>query len=79
MKNFLIKIKCIRKSKSLSQTDLANKIKTSQQQLSRYENGTRQIPVDKLVEIAIALDVDLNDLIEIKQKQKIITKKMKEL
>ena len=50
-----IKIKNRRKELGLSGADLANKLKLSQQQISRYENGVNKIPINHLIDIADVL------------------------
>lgn len=50
-----IKIKNRRKELGLSGADLANKLRLSQQQISRYENGINKIPINHLIDIADVL------------------------
>jgi transcriptional regulator with XRE-family HTH domain len=57
----------IRKSKRLFQKDLAKSLNTTQAQISKYENLYEKPTLEKLVEIAICLDVTLDELIEIKK------------
>ena len=42
------RLKEIREDKDLLQKDIAKLLKTTQQQYSKYELGTRTIPLDKL-------------------------------
>ena len=79
MKKYLFNLKDIRKSKKLNQTELAKLVKTSQHQISRYENLREQPTLEKLVDIAMALDVTLDELIEIKKIHKKYSSKMKNL
>ena len=67
MKKYSFNLKTVRKSKGINQKDLANKLKTKQQVISRYELLEDSPSLERLVEIAIALDVTLDDLIEIKK------------
>ncbi|MFA7075731.1 MAG: helix-turn-helix transcriptional regulator [Candidatus Izemoplasmatales bacterium] len=67
MKKFIFNLKNIRKSKGINQSELAKLMNTNQQQISKYENSVELPGLEKLVEIAISLDVTLDDLIEIKQ------------
>ena len=67
MKKYINKIASIRKSKGLKQQDLAKILKTKQQTISKYELDKDNPSLDRLVEIAIALDVTLDELIEIKK------------
>jgi transcriptional regulator with XRE-family HTH domain len=50
------KIKCLRESRSISQTALANAVGTTKQQIYKYENGIiTNIPSDKVEAIANVL------------------------
>nr|WP_282551883.1 helix-turn-helix transcriptional regulator [Providencia rustigianii] len=51
-----------RVSKGLSGQELAGIIQLSQQQISRYELGINKLSLDKLIEIAIFLDIDINEI-----------------
>ncbi len=42
------RLKEIREDKDLKQIDIAKVLKTSQKQVSLYENGIRVIPIEKL-------------------------------
>ena len=57
------RIKTLRKSKSLSQKELAHKIIVSQKTISRYENGLVHHGIDILVQLAIALDTSTDYLL----------------
>lgn len=63
------KIKEIRVQKKLSQKELASKLKVHRVQLSRWEIGAHIPSVEKLCDIANALDVTLNDLVEYHEAQ----------
>lgn len=53
------KIKLLRKSKGLSQIELAGKIGVSFQQVQKYEKGSTRISVARLQEIADAIGVNI--------------------
>ena len=53
----LPRIKEVRKSKNLSQIQVAKKIGMEQTQYSRYERGENEIKVNVLIEICKALNV----------------------
>lgn len=53
------KIKSLRKSKGLSQIELAGKIGVSFQQVQKYEKGSTRISVARLQEIADAIGVSI--------------------
>lgn len=57
------RLKEIRKDKDLTQEDIAKVLKTSQVQYSRYETGTRTIPIEKLVQLAIYYHVSIDYLV----------------
>lgn len=58
------KIKEIRMQKGITQKELAQKLKTSQQNLAQYENGKRNPKIQTLTKIADALEVPLSSLYE---------------
>ncbi|HEC8330350.1 TPA: helix-turn-helix transcriptional regulator [Providencia rettgeri] len=51
-----------RVSKGLSGNELGSVIQLSQQQVSRYELGINKLSLDKLIEIVIFLDIDINEI-----------------
>lgn len=55
-------LKRIRKSKGLSQQELADKLNTSKQVISRYERGERDPKTDMLFKLSDALNVNPWDL-----------------
>lgn len=55
LQQLLIKL---RKSKSLTQTDVARKIGRPQSFVAKYEGGERRLDVVEFVEVARALDAD---------------------
>lgn len=54
-------VKAYRKAKGLSQMELADMIGVSYQQVQKYEKGDNRISVDRLKEIAKALDIPINE------------------
>ncbi len=61
-----LKIRDIRKEKGISQLELANKIGVSQAYITYLENGQRNIDLKMLEKIAKALDVSIEELMNIK-------------
>lgn len=55
-----IRLKDLREDKDLLQKDIANLIKTTQQQYSKYELGIRLIPIDKLEILADFYKVNID-------------------
>lgn len=51
-------IKQLRKENNVNLTDFATKIGVNKSTLSRYENGSRKIPMEDIAEIANALNVN---------------------
>lgn len=58
-----------RVSRGLSGNELGSIIRLSQQQVSRYELGINKLSLDKLIEIVIFLDIDINEITKIIAKQ----------
>lgn len=58
-----IKIKLLRQRKGMTQKELAEKLRVSQQNVSRWETGEVIPRIDKLKLIAEALECSVNDLI----------------
>lgn len=57
------KIQAIRKEKGLSQKDLAKILKIAPGTIQQYEAGKRKVTVEKLMDIAFALEVPADRLI----------------
>lgn len=55
----------IRKSKQLSQAYIAELLKTTQQQYSKYETGTQEIPVRHIIKLCEFYEVTANELLGI--------------
>lgn len=63
MNNFAENLKSLRKAKNLTQTDLAEKLFTSPQTISRWETGDGEPSLDMLTSLAEILDVSADRLI----------------
>lgn len=57
------RIQAARKSLGLSQTDLAQRVGVSYQQIQKYEAGQNRVSVTHLLHISAALDLALTDLL----------------
>lgn len=55
------KIKLFRESRGMTQSDLAEKLNTSRQSISRYETGERKANQDILFELSEVLGVNISD------------------
>ncbi|WP_353683982.1 helix-turn-helix transcriptional regulator [Thermodesulfovibrio sp. 3907-1M] len=53
-------IKKLRKAKGISQMELADRIGITYQQLQKYEKGKSKITIERLIDIAKALDVPVS-------------------
>jgi transcriptional regulator with XRE-family HTH domain len=60
-------VKECRKIKGISQIKLAEMIGVSYQQVQKYEKGTNRISVDRLKQIAKALDVPINEFFSLEK------------
>lgn len=56
-------IKRLRKSSGMSQTELARRLNISYQQVQKYENGTSELTVRRLRQVAEVLDVPVDVLL----------------
>ena len=63
MNNFAENLKNLRKAKNLTQTDLAEKLFTSPQTISRWETGDGEPSLDMLTSLAEILDVSADRLV----------------
>lgn len=50
--NYYERLKSVREDHDLTQEDIANLLKTTRQQVSKWENGTQMIGVDKYISLA---------------------------
>ncbi len=58
------KIKVARKTKGLTQKEVASSFRMTQQQYSRFENGVFELNYQQLYEICILLNITPNELFE---------------
>jgi transcriptional regulator with XRE-family HTH domain len=57
-------IRALRLSKSISQGTLGRRLGVSFQQVQKYENGTNRVGAGRLAQIAMALDVPMDALLQ---------------
>lgn len=57
-------IRRLRRERGISQTELAEKLGISFQQIQKYENGKSKISVDRIFQIVEVLDIPLYDLVD---------------
>ncbi len=70
MKQLAQQIRVLRTAKNLSQDDLAEKLYTSRQAVSKWENGEATPDIDKLVQLAEIFGVSLDYLVLGKEPEK---------
>ena len=63
------KIKELRIQKSMTQKELANILNISQQALSHYEMGDRDISLELLKKICVIFDITSDELLEIETRE----------
>jgi len=56
-------IKTLRKSKGWTQTELAQRLGTSQKVITSYETGSKKPPIRRLPDLAAIFDVTIEELI----------------
>ena len=61
--NCYSRLKDLREDHDLTQTDIANLLKTTRQQVSKWENGTQMMGVDKYVILARYYNVSVDYLL----------------
>ena len=59
------KIKILRKQKGMSQKELGIRFGVSQQMIGQYENSISEPKIETLRKIAVGLEVELSDLLEV--------------
>ena len=57
-------IRRLRRERGISQTELAEKLNISFQQVQKYENGKSKISVDRIFQIVEVLNIPLYDLVD---------------
>jgi transcriptional regulator with XRE-family HTH domain len=62
---YIKRLKEIREDKNLTQKEVANILKITQQQYSLYEKGTRNLPVDLLVKLSKLYKVSTDYILEL--------------
>ena len=55
----------LRQERGLSQSQIAQLLKTSQQYYGKYENGQRQLPISVLIKLAKYYNVSTDYILEI--------------
>lgn len=58
------RIRDLREDKDLTQTDMGKLLNVSQRAYAHYENGTRNLPVEILIEIADYHNVSVDYILE---------------
>ena len=61
--NYYSRLKDLREDHDLTQTDIANLLKTTRQQVSKWENGTQMMGVDKYIILAKYYNVSVDYLL----------------
>lgn len=68
MKTYFDRLRELREDRDLTQSDIADVLKTTQQVYSRYENGINQIPLHHLVTLCEFYGVSADYVLGIKLK-----------
>ncbi len=66
MKTYYERLRDLREDRDLTQQDIANLLKTTQQVYSRYENGTNEIPLHHLVTLCVFYGVSSDYVLGLK-------------
>ena len=61
--SYYSRLKDLREDHDLTQTDIANLLQTTRQQVSKWENGTQMMGVDKYVILARYYNVSVDYLL----------------
>ena len=61
--NYYSRLKDLREDHDLTQTDIANLLKTTRQQVSKWENGSQMMGVDKYVVLARYYNISVDYLL----------------
>lgn len=59
------KLKILRERAELTQKETASIIKTSQSYYAQYENGKRQVPFDRIIELAKYYKISIDYIAEL--------------
>lgn len=57
------RLKDVREDRDLTQTDIANLLKTTRQQISKWEIGEQMMGVDKYIKLAIYYNISVDYLL----------------
>lgn len=57
------RLKCVREDNDLTQTDIANLLKTTRQQVSKWETGVQMMGVDKYIALAKYYNISVDYLL----------------
>ena len=68
--NYFFNLRKIRRDRDITQVELAKELGVSPILITNYETGKTNPSLERLVQISIILDCDLNDLIKYKQPRK---------
>ena len=69
--DYLQKLIQLRKSKKMSQSDLAEVLGTTYQQIYKYEKGVQEIPVRRLIQISKLYNVSIDWILGISNKMEV--------
>lgn len=72
MSKLSLNLKYLRKQKSISQSDLAELLNTSQTSVAHYEKGDRQPTIDTLINISSIFNVSLDELVGNTSKRRLV-------
>jgi len=61
--NHYERLKNLREDHDLSQADIAQLLKTTRQQVSKWENGTQMMGVDKYIKLALYYNISADYLL----------------
>lgn len=68
--NYYIRLRDLREDNDLTQDDIAKLLETTRQQVSKWENGTQKMGIDKYIKLAIYYNVSLDYLAGLTDKPK---------
>ena len=63
MQTFIERLRGVREDNDLTQSDVANILKTTRQQVSKWETGTQMMGVDKYIVLAKYYNVSVDYLL----------------
>ncbi|HHH53524.1 MAG TPA: XRE family transcriptional regulator [Bacteroidetes bacterium] len=77
MNNIAYKIKKARINKGFSQEDIAAKLNVSQSAYAKIENGITKLDIERLLDIVIILEMDIQDLLNVEESKTVNYKNAK--